>query len=128
MVAYNVDLDTDDLALARHVAASIRERNGGLPHVRALGMALPSRGIVQVSTNLLRPAVTTIGAVFEAVAALAAAAGVDVRGSEIVGLTPRAALPTSTVNLLLREPPKILEAELARCMASPGMDTGTTNP
>jgi len=127
MVAYNVDLDTDDLALARHIAASIRERNGGLPHVRALGMALPSRGIVQVSTNLLLPAVTTIGAVFEAVAALAAAAGVDVRGSEIVGLTPRAALPASTDHLLLREPPKILEAELARCMASPGKETGATN-
>lgn len=127
LVAYNVDLDTDDVALARHIAASIRERNGGLPHVRALGMALPSRGIVQVSTNLLLPAVTTIGAVFEAVAALAAAAGVDVRGSEIVGLTPRAALPASTDHLLLREPPKILEAELARCMASPGKETGATN-
>jgi glutamate formiminotransferase len=97
MVAYNVDLNTGDLALA-----------------------LPSRGIVQVSTNLLRPAVTTIGAVFEAVAALAAAAGVGVRGSEIVGLTPRAALPTSTAHLLLREPPRILEAELARYMAFPG--------
>jgi len=127
LVAYNVDLDTDDVALARHIAASIRERNGGLPHVRALGMALPSRGIVQVSTNLLLPAVTTIGTVFEAVATLAAAAGVDVRGSEIVGLTPRAALPASTDNLLLREPPKILEAELARCMASPGKETGATN-
>jgi glutamate formiminotransferase len=127
LVAYNVELDTDDLALARHIAASIRERNGGLPHVRALGMALPSRGMVQVSTNLLRPTVTTIGAVFEAVAALAAAAGVDVRGSEIVGLIPRAALPASTAHVLLREPPKILEAELARCMASPGKEAGTTN-
>jgi glutamate formiminotransferase len=78
--------------------------------------------------NLLRPAVTTIGAVFEAVAALAAAAGVDVRGSEIVGLAPRVALPTSTAHLLLREPPRILETELARCMASPGKDPGTTNP
>jgi glutamate formiminotransferase len=127
MVAYNVELDTDDLALARHIAASIRERNGGLPHVRALGMALPSRGIVQVSTNLLRPAVTTIGAVFEAVAALAAAGGVDVMGSEIVGLTPRAALPASTAHLLLREPPRILEKELAQCMAPSGKDTGATN-
>jgi glutamate formiminotransferase len=128
LVAYNVDLDTDDLALAKRIAASIRERGGGLPHVRALGLALPSRGIVQVSTNLLRPAVTTIGAVFDAVAALAAAAGVGVEGSEIVGLTPRAALPESTAHLLLREPPKILEAALARCMASPGKGAGTTNP
>ena len=128
LVAYNVDLDSGDLALARRIAASIRERDGGLAHVRALGLALPSRGTVQVSTNLLRPAVTTIGAVFDAVAALAAGAGVGVKGSEIVGLTPRAALPESTAHLLLREPPKILEAELARCMASPGKETGTTKP
>jgi glutamate formiminotransferase len=119
LVAYNVDLDTHALALARHIAASIRERDGGLPHVRALGLALPSRGIVQVSANLLRPTVTTIGAVFDAVAALAAAGGVDVRGSEIVGLIPQAALPASTAHLLLREAPRTLEAELARCMASP---------
>src|SRR5207245_9641532 len=57
LVAYNVDLDTADLGLARRIAASVRERDGGLPHVRALGLPLPSRGIVQVSTNLLRPTV-----------------------------------------------------------------------
>jgi glutamate formiminotransferase len=128
LVAYNVDLDTGDLALARRIAASIRERDGGLAHVRALGLGLPSRGIVQVSTNLLRPAVTTIGAVFDAVADLAAAAGVGVSGSEIVGLIPRTALPESTARLLLREPPKILEAELARGLASPGGEAGTTTP
>ena len=127
LVAYNVDLDTADLVLARHIAASIRERNGGLPHVRALGLALPSRGIVQVSTNLLRPAVTTIGDVFEAVAGLAAAAGVGVKGSEIVGLTPRAALPASTAHLLLRAPPRILETELALILPSPGREAGTND-
>ena len=127
LVAYNVDLDTADLGLARRIAASIRERDGGLPHVRALGLALPSRGIVQVSTNLLRPTVTTIGDVFEAVAGLAAVAGVGVKGSEIVGLTPRAALPASTTHLLLREPPRILETELAAILASPGREAGTTN-
>src|SRR5439155_8267892 len=127
LVAYNVDLDTADLTLARHIAASIRERDGGLPHVRALGLALPSRGIVQVSTNLLRPAVTTIGDVFEAVVDLAAAAGVGVKGSEIVGLTPQAALPASTTHLPLREPPKVLETELARFMVAPGRGAGTTN-
>jgi len=127
LVAYNVDLDTADLTLARHIAASIRERDGGLPHVRALGLALPSRGIVQVSTNLLRPAFTTVGDVFEAVAGLAAAAGVGVKGSEIVGLTPRAALPASTAHLLLSAPPKSLETELTLFMASPGREAGTSN-
>jgi glutamate formiminotransferase len=125
LVAYNVDLDTTDLDLARRIAASIRERDGGLPHVRALGLPLPSRGIVQVSTNLLRPTVTTIGDVFEAVARLAAVAGVRVKGSEIVGLPPRAALPASTTHLLLSEPPRILETELAAVQASPGREAGT---
>jgi glutamate formiminotransferase len=119
LVAYNIDLNTDDLSLARHIAASIRERDGGLAHVRALGLALPSRGIVQVSTNLLRPAVTPIGAVFDAVAALAAVGGVGIRGSEIVGLTPTAALPASTAHLLLYQSPRVLEAELARFSVSP---------
>ena len=127
LVAYNVDLDTADLELARRIAASVRERDGGLPHVRALGLPLPSRGIVQVSTNVLRPTVTTIGDVFEAVADLAAAARVGVEGSEIVGLTPGAALPASTTHLLLREPPRILETELALFMASHGGEAGTTN-
>jgi glutamate formiminotransferase len=128
LVAYNVDLDTADLALARRIAGSIRERDGGPPHVRALGLALPSRGIVQVSTNLLRPAVTTIGDVFEAVASRAAAEGVGVRGSEIVGLIPRAALPASTAHLLLREPPRVLETELALFLTPPGRGAATTNP
>jgi glutamate formiminotransferase len=114
LVAYNIDLDTDDLAAARRIAAAIRERDGGLAYVRALGLPLPSRGIVQVSTNLLRPAVTPIDTVFEAVAARAAAEGIGIRGSEIVGLTPRAALPASLAHLTLRQPPKVLEAELAR--------------
>jgi glutamate formiminotransferase len=128
LVAYNVDLDTSDLALARRVAASIRERGGGLPHVRALGLALPSRGIVQVSANLLRPAATTIGDVFEAVARLAAAEGVGVRGSEIVGLIPRAALPASTAHLRLHQPPRVLETELAHFLAPPPGGAGADDP
>ena len=75
LVAYNVDLATEDAAVARRIARAIRERDGGLPHVRALGLSLPSRNASQVSTNLTRPTITPIGVVFEAVANLAAAEG-----------------------------------------------------
>ena len=114
LVAYNVDLATEDVAVAHRIARAIRERDGGLPHVRALGLSLPSRHATQVSTNLTRPTITPIGVVFEAVAKLATAEGVRVTGSEIVGLTPRAALPPSPEYLLLAQPPKILEDEVAR--------------
>ena len=71
--------------------------------------------------------VTTVGDVFGAVAGLAAAAGIGLKGSEIVGLTPRAALPASTAHLLLSAPPRILETELTLFMASPGREAGTSN-
>ena len=119
LVAYNVDLATEDAAVARRIARAIRERDGGLPHVRALGLSLPSRNASQVSTNLTRPTITPIGVVFEAVANLAAAEGVRVTGSEIVGLTPRAALPPSAEYLMLAQPPKILEDEVARLFGAP---------
>jgi glutamate formiminotransferase len=81
--------------------------------VRALGLPLPSRDATQVSTNLTRPDVTPIAAVFEAVGRLAAAEGVPVVGSEIVGLTPSAALPPDPRRALrLERPPKILEDEI----------------
>jgi len=91
LIAYNVDLDSDDLGLARRIAAGVRERDGGLPAVRALGLRLPSRGRVQVSMNLTDWRVTPPAVAFGAVERLAAAAGVEVAASEIVGLLPRAA-------------------------------------
>jgi glutamate formiminotransferase len=91
LIAYNVDLASDDLGLARRIAASVRERDGGLPAVRALGLRLPRRGRVQVSMNLIDWRVTPPAAAFAAVARLAAAAGVEVAASEVVGLLPRAA-------------------------------------
>ena len=114
LVAYNVVLATADVGVARRIATAIRERDGGLPGVRALGLPLESRGVVQVSMNLIRPAVTNIGDAFDAVAALAASEGIEVLDSEIVGLTPRAALPSSTTHLQLQRPAKILEEELNR--------------
>lgn len=92
LVAFNVNLESTDLALARSIARAIRERDGGLPGIRALGFELARAGCVQVSVNLCDPARTGLEAVFAEVARLAGARGVRVRASELVGLAPRFAL------------------------------------
>jgi glutamate formiminotransferase len=91
LVAFNVWLDTDDLGIARAVARLVRESSGGLPAVQALGVPLPSRGLVQVSMNLLDYRITPIPVVFDRVRHEAARLGVGVRRGELVGLAPRAA-------------------------------------
>ncbi len=92
LIAYNVNLATDDLGLARRIAGAIRERDGGLRAVRALGLPLQRRGMTQVSMNLLDFRVTPPAAAFAAVEELAGRAGVEVVESELVGLLPEAAL------------------------------------
>lgn len=114
LVAFNVDLATADTAVAQRIARRLRERDGGLPGVRALGLGLPSRGVAQVSMNLTDPSATPIGAAFKAVCALASAEGVEVAASEVVGLAPRGAVPEATTALKLLRPVRILEEELAR--------------
>lgn len=92
MVAYNVNLNTKDLAIAKQIASKIREKNGGLPGVRALGFELKSRGIVQVSMNLIEPKVTGPEQVFEAIKREAELDGVTIAGDELVGLLPKQVL------------------------------------
>ncbi|HEX2254048.1 MAG TPA: glutamate formimidoyltransferase [Thermoanaerobaculia bacterium] len=92
LVAANAILDTDDLALAREVARTVRESSGGLPAVRALGVALPSRGCVQVSMNLVDHRLTSPAAAFAAVEAEARRRGARVVERELIGLVPQAAL------------------------------------
>ena len=124
LVAYNVDLATGDLALARRIARAVRERDGGLPGVRALGFPLPGRGLVQVSMNLLDVRVTPPAAAFAAVAALAERAGVRVAGSEIVGLVPEAALDgVDPASLALRgfAPDQFVEQRIAKALAERGV-------
>ena len=91
LIAFNVTLETNDIMIARRIARVVRERDGGLPFVKALGFELRSRGIVQVSMNLTNYEQTSIGRAFEAVRDEAARLGVKVRGAEIVGLVPGAA-------------------------------------
>lgn len=96
LIAFNVNLATDDLSLARRIARSIRASSGGLPAVKALGFPLASEGLVQVSMNLVDYTVTGIEAAFTAIESAAREAGVGVRESELIGLAPAAALNERT--------------------------------
>lgn len=95
LVAFNVNLATDRIETARAIAATVRYSSGGLPHVKAMGVALEPRGIVQVSMNLTNFEKTSIVRVFEAVRDEAERHGTTIVESEIVGLVPRAALPAA---------------------------------
>jgi glutamate formiminotransferase / 5-formyltetrahydrofolate cyclo-ligase len=91
LAAFNVELDTDDVEIARAVAAELREAGGGAPGVRAIGLLLSS-GRAQVSTNVHDPLTTPLGAVVEEVRRLAAPLGARPLEAELVGLIPAAAL------------------------------------
>lgn len=117
LVAYNINLDTDRLDVATAIARVIRESSGGLPCVKALGLPIGHRGIVQVSMNLTNFHVTSMRTVFEAVSREAAARGTGVLDSEIVGLVPAAALTDAdALDLRVRgyDGSQILERRLAR--------------
>ena len=92
LIAFNVNLRSTDLALARSIAKDIRQSNGGLPHLKAIGVELASRHMVQVAMNLTDYIITPLHVAFEAVRTRAAEKGVAVAGSEVVGLVPQAAL------------------------------------
>jgi glutamate formiminotransferase len=117
LVAYNVNLAGADLDLARRIATAVRERDGGLPAVRAMGVALEGRGLVQVSMNLLDYRVTPPAVAFAAVAGLAGRAGARVVRSEVVGLVPAAALAgVDPAALRLDVAHQLLEERLARVL------------
>ena len=92
LIAYNINLQTDDLSVARRVARAVRGRDGGLRYLKALGFELSTRSLVQVSMNLVDYEKTRLHHAFEAVHREAARYGVQIAGSEIVGLIPQAAL------------------------------------
>ncbi|HEY2432992.1 MAG TPA: glutamate formimidoyltransferase [Vicinamibacterales bacterium] len=92
LVAYNINLDTNRIDVARKIAAAIRHSSGGFRFVKAAGFELKDRGIVQVSMNLTNFEKTPIFRVFEAVKREAERYGVAILESEIVGLVPAAAL------------------------------------
>lgn len=105
LVAYNVNLASDDLDAARSIARAVRGSNGGLRGVKALGVMLHSRGLAQVTMNLTDIGVTTVLDAFESVRAEAEQRGLRILESEIVGLVPRRALAgAATEDLLLTRP------------------------
>ncbi len=114
LIAYNMNLTTDDLEVARTVARAVRESSGGLEHVQAMGVKTES-GRAQVSLNLLDYAKTPVHRVFELVRREAIQYGVEVADSEIVGLIPLdAVVDVARFYLRLRgfDRDQILEARL----------------
>jgi glutamate formiminotransferase len=125
LVAYNVNLASDELEIARSIARAVRASSGGLPAVKALGMLLKSRdtgghrGQAQVSMNLTDWKQTSLKTAFEAVREQAARRSVSVESSEIVGLVPAGAFGGARPEeLLLKgfEPGKILEKRLREAL------------
>ncbi|MFH1541532.1 MAG: glutamate formimidoyltransferase [bacterium] len=91
LIAFNINLATRDLDLARSIARNIRENQGGLPGVRALGIDLVSRGITQVSINLCDHRTTSLKTVFDSVKRWADEYQVEIIESELVGMLPKEA-------------------------------------
>jgi glutamate formiminotransferase/glutamate formiminotransferase/formiminotetrahydrofolate cyclodeaminase len=120
LIAFNVNLKTADLTAAKAIAKAIRHSNGGLPCLKAIGVELASRGMVQVSMNLTDYRVTSMHTAFQAAKTEAARRGVEIAGSELIGLAPQAALDQTAVAALQLErfdPALVLESRIAAAMS-----------
>lgn len=116
LIAYNINLATPDIEIAKRIAKAIRFSSGGFRYVKAMGVPLASRNLAQVSMNLTDFEQTPVHRVFEAVRSEAARYGVAVAGSEIVGLIPKKALEMTAEWYLRAEnfhPQLVLENRLA---------------
>ncbi|MGH3018255.1 MAG: glutamate formimidoyltransferase [Gaiellaceae bacterium] len=116
LIAFNVNLATGDLGVAQGIAAVVRETGGGFRGVRALGFPLASRGVVQVSMNVEDWEASPLDEIVARIVTEAAARGVDVAGSELVGLLPEgAARPgASALRLESLDESQLLEPTLSR--------------
>ena len=129
LVAYNVNLATGDVEVARRIARLIRERTGGLPGVKAMGVELSHRGLTQVSMNLVDYRRTAVPEAFAFVKREAGRLGVEIADSEIVGLAPAAALAGATRAELQLDPlslDPVLETRLAAPVLGPSGPPGGT--
>jgi len=118
LIAFNVNLKSSDVSVARAIARVVRARHGGLPFVKALGFELSTRGLVQVSMNLVNYEGTGMAQAYEAVKGEAARMGVEVFSTEIVGLVPEKALDREAEYFRKLEnltEDKILENRLKAC-------------
>ena len=119
LIAYNVNLASQDLNIAKVIAQTVRESNGGLPSVKAVGIALKSRSMVQVSMNLTNYEETPVHAAFEAVKSEALKRGVEVHSSEVIGLIPENAVAQVAGHFLQLEKfqtDQVLEARMIQAM------------
>ena len=115
LIAYNVNLGTSDLSIARRIAQKVRSRGGGLRYCKAMGIALQDRGLVQVSMNMTNYSQTSLYRAFELVKIEARRYGVSVVGSEIIGLAPLEALVDTAAYYLQIENfsvRRVLEAQI----------------
>ena len=119
LIAYNINLNTSDVLIAKEIAKRVRFSSGGLPFVKAMGVLLKDRNQAQVSMNLTDYEETPLELVYETVGAEAARYGVSIAGSEIIGLIPQKAIEQA-VEFFLRvenfRPDMILENRLAEVM------------
>lgn len=92
LIAYNINLSTSDVAIAKKIASAIREAKGGFKYCRAMGIMIEERNMAQVTINMINYEGTPLHRVFETVKNEAARYGVNIVGSEIVGLVPMQAL------------------------------------
>ncbi|HUS07916.1 MAG TPA: glutamate formimidoyltransferase [Bryobacteraceae bacterium] len=139
LIAWNVNLATGDVGIAKSIARAIRASSGGFPNVKALGLELASRGLSQISMNLTDFETTPLHTVYDAIHQLAESAGAGIAGSEIIGLVPRQAMEGAAAHYLRCEnfrPDIILEqrltdvmekspaAEFLESIADPGISYG----
>ena len=112
LIAFNVNLRSRDVEVAREIARSVREHDGGFPGVRALGLELAHAGVVQVSMNVTDWEAAALHEIVERIEVEAAARGVEVTGSELVGLMPAGAAVAAAGRMLRLagfEPGQVLE-------------------
>lgn len=118
LIAFNINLGTADVLIARKIARAVRARGGGLPFIKALGFELSTRELAQVSMNIVNYEVTGVAAAYEAVRREAAAAGVEIVSTELVGLIPEQALDREAEYFRKLEnfsEDKVLEHRLLSC-------------
>ncbi len=127
LIAYNINLNTSDVEIAKRIAKAIRFSSGGFRFVKAMGVALSSRNLAQVSMNLTDFEQTPVHRVFETVRTEAARYGASIVGSEIVGLIPKKALEMAADHFLRCEnfrPEIVFENRLAQALESEGGGLG----
>jgi glutamate formiminotransferase len=115
LIAFNVNLLTDDVGIARAIAGVVREKGGGFPGVRALGLALPSLGCAQVSMNVEDYEAAALHEIVERIEIEARARGTEVAGAELVGLMPAGAAVAAAGSILRIDgfdPSHVLELRL----------------